>query len=93
MTKLRLGASLAPTEKVLMNFDVGYDQSEDETSWNYSMGCTWNINRHVSFDLDGDYRTNQDKADEDDTSTNDIKEVEEDSWSITADLTVRFSVL
>ena len=93
LTKLRMGAYLAPTEKVLMNFDVGYDQSEDDTSLNYSMGCTWNINRHVSIDLDGNYRTTQDKADEDDTSTNDIKEEEEDSWSITADLTVRFSVL
>ncbi len=91
LTKLGLGASLAPTEKVLMNFDAGYDQSEDETSLNYSMGCTWNINRHVSLDLDGNYRTTQDKANEADTSTNDIKE--EDSWSITADLTVRFSVL
>ncbi|MEA2085209.1 MAG: hypothetical protein U9O82_13430 [Thermodesulfobacteriota bacterium] len=96
LTKLTLGASLAPTEKVRMNFDVGYDQSEDETSQNYSMGCTWNINRHVSLDLDGDYRTTRMDGDEDDANTNntnDTNEENEDSWSITADLTVRFSVL
>ena len=91
--KLILGASLAPTEKVRMNFDVEHDQSEDETSQTYSMGCTWNMNRHVTLELDGDYKTTQINTDEAATDTNATKEEDENLWSITAELTVRFSAL
>ena len=91
--KLSLGASLAPTEKVRMNFDVEHDQSEDETSQTYSMGCTWNMNRHVTLELDGDYKTTQMNPDEAAADTNATKEEDEDLWSITAELIVRFSAL
>lgn len=93
LMNLILGASLAPTEKVRMNFDMKYDQSEYKTSRTCSIGCTWNMNRHITLELDGDYKTIQEDTDKDAADTAAAKGKDEDLWIITAELIVRFSAL